>query len=176
MRAVGRAPYRAPLSTSSTQLSGPVSSASRTAFIRQTINKVAPPNNVASHTHVTVRLLFRNSAFDSVWRCHRLQRSAAHRFRGDAVSPPWCLFHVTHRCSCGIVFARTAIFVRRCADVHALRVPPPPNNDRQAFGVRGFYLATSLLIAISFGAEIAYLTIIGKRARVCLNFATSRCI
>jgi len=31
----------------------------------------------------------------------------------------------------------------------------------QAFGTRGFYLATFLLIAISFGAELAYLTIIG---------------
>lgn len=31
----------------------------------------------------------------------------------------------------------------------------------KAFGVRGFYLATFLLIAISFGAELAYLTIIG---------------
>jgi hypothetical protein len=36
------------------------------------------------------------------------------------------------------------------------------HHHMQAFGVRGFYLATFLLIAISFGAELAYLTIIGQ--------------
>ena len=42
-----------------------------------------------------------------------------------------------------------------------LVVAPPLSHRGQAFGTRGFYLATFLLIAISFGAELAYLTIIG---------------
>jgi hypothetical protein len=42
----------------------------------------------------------------------------------------------------------------------------------QAFGVRGFYLSTALLIAISFGAELAYLTIIGELASFCFDYAS----